>query len=77
MDNKKKDHLPQTFLHTMRAESIIPGQWTPILQRENDISIMSALKTHIPKYNKLHNQMNRCRKKLQVITLSNITDVSG
>ena len=67
----------KTFLHNMRAEIIIPGQWLPTLQRENDISIMCALETHFPKHTKLHKQMNRCRKYLQMITLSDITDASG
>ena len=61
----------------MRAEIIIPEQWVPTLQRENDISIMCALESHFPKNTKLHKQMNRCRKFLKVITLSDITDASG
>ena len=77
MDNNNMDQLPQTFLHNLRAEIIIPGQWMPKLYRENDISIMSALKIHFSKHTKLQKQMNCYRNHLQVITLSDITDASG
>ena len=60
----------------MRAELTIPAQWTLTLQRENVISIMRALKIQFLKNSKLHKQMNWCRIKLQVITLSDIADIS-
>ena len=66
----------QKFLHTMDTEIEIPTISYPKAQREFDVSLMETFQL---KYTgtKILAQLNRCRVRLGVITLSDITTARG